>query len=76
MIHCKPAPDIFLKVAEVLNVDPGECLVIEDSASGVAAAKRAGMKSIGYQNINSGIQDLSGADLIVDKIEKINIHSL
>jgi HAD superfamily hydrolase (TIGR01509 family) len=76
VINSKPAPDIFLKVAEVLNVDPGECLVIEDSASGVAAAKRAGMKCIGYQNINSGNQDLSDADLIVDNIERIKIRSL
>jgi HAD superfamily hydrolase (TIGR01509 family) len=76
VINSKPAPDIFLRVAEVLNVDPGECLVIEDSSSGVTAAKRAGMKCIGYQNINSGNQDLSAADQIVDNIQKINIRNL
>lgn len=68
----KPEPDIFLKVAELLNVKPHECLVIEDSTSGIIAAKRAGMRCIGYKNVNSGNQDLSAADLIVHKIEEID----
>jgi HAD superfamily hydrolase (TIGR01509 family) len=76
VINSKPAPDIFLRVAEVLKVDPVECLVIEDSSSGVTAAKRAGMICVGYQNVNSGNQDLSAADLVVDNIEKIKIRSL
>ena len=40
----KPYPDIFLKVAEKLNVEPQECLVIEDVIAGVNAAKNAGMQ--------------------------------
>jgi HAD superfamily hydrolase (TIGR01509 family) len=39
----KPAPDIFLYAAEKLRVAPADCLVIEDSSHGVAAAKAAGM---------------------------------
>lgn len=39
----KPAPDIFLKVAEDLAVDPGDCLVFEDTQAGVQAGKNAGM---------------------------------
>ena len=39
----KPAPDGYLRAAELLGVDPGHCLVIEDSATGVAAAEAAGM---------------------------------
>lgn len=69
----KPAPDIFLKAAELLNVDPAACIVIEDSASGTIAAKRAGMKCIGYKNESSGNQDLSNADLIVTEIKKGDI---
>jgi HAD superfamily hydrolase (TIGR01509 family) len=40
----KPHPDIYLRTAENLEVSPNECLVIEDSLSGIAAAKAAGMR--------------------------------
>jgi HAD superfamily hydrolase (TIGR01509 family) len=66
----KPEPDIFLRAAELLNIHPDLCLVIEDSASGTIAAKRAGMKCIGYRNPNSGKQDLSKADLILDVLDQ------
>lgn len=68
----KPAPDIFLKAAVALNVEPSNCLVIEDSGHGVKAAKLAKMKCIGFYNPNSGKQDLSLADAIVYSIEDIN----
>jgi len=68
----KPAPDIFQKAAKGLNVEPFNCLVIEDSMHGVKAAKLAEMKCIGFSNPNSGKQDLSLADAIVDSIEEIN----
>ena len=72
----KPDPDIFLRVAEELNVGPSDCLVIEDSSSGIIAAKRAGMKCIGYRNHNSGNQDLSEADFIVGDLNEIDIRDL
>ena len=40
----KPAPDIYLKVAETLNSDPKKCLVFEDVPGGIRAGKAAGMK--------------------------------
>lgn len=72
----KPYPDIFLKTAELLNVNPKECVVIEDSANGIRASVSAGMKCIGYANPNSGVQDLSNASAIVDSICKINCDYL
>lgn len=42
----KPNPDIFLKTAELLEVTPEECIVVEDSPAGIRAAYAAGMKSI------------------------------
>ena len=44
--HGKPAPDIFLKCAELMGVVPAECVVLEDSPSGIAAARAAGMRSV------------------------------
>ena len=61
----KPAPDVFLHTANLMKVIPKECLVIEDSTNGVKAAKSAGMKCVGFQNFNSGNQDLSDADMII-----------
>ena len=39
----KPAPDLFLKAAEMLGVTPEECLAVEDSGNGLISANRAGM---------------------------------
>lgn len=46
----KPYPDVFLKVAEDLNITPEKCLVFEDTYAGVLAAKRAGMKVIAVKD--------------------------
>ena len=72
----KPKPDVFLKAAELLKAVPEKCVAIEDSTNGVASVKNAGMKCIGYKNTNSGVQDLSRADIIVDRIQDINMQSL
>lgn len=48
--HGKPAPDVFLRAAELLQVPSAECCVIEDSAAGVEAAVAAGMTVIGITN--------------------------
>lgn len=39
----KPAPDVYLKAASLLNVEPGECLVFEDIVPGIMSGKNAGM---------------------------------
>jgi beta-phosphoglucomutase-like phosphatase (HAD superfamily) len=44
----KPAPDLFLHVATKMRVSPSECIVVEDSPTGVAAATAAGMTPIGF----------------------------
>lgn len=48
--HGKPAPDVFLRAANLLRVPPSECCVIEDSAAGVEAALAAGMQAIAITN--------------------------
>ena len=46
--HPKPAPDLFLHAASQFDIAPERCLVIEDSALGLSAAKAAGMGAVGY----------------------------
>ncbi|MGF7048645.1 beta-phosphoglucomutase family hydrolase [Paenibacillus sp. DS2015] len=67
----KPEPDIFLHAADILDVIPSSCLVIEDSHNGVKAAKAAGMLCIGFLNENSGKQDLSSADQTIQSYEEL-----
>lgn len=71
----KPEPDVFLYAADKLGVLPEECVVIEDSHNGVLAAKNAGMKCIGYKNLNSGNQDISKADKIINSFNELDINN-
>ena len=70
--YSKPAPDIFLRAAELLAISPEDCLVFEDSRNGVMAAKAAGMQCIAYYNPNSGNQDLSRADKIIESFVEVD----
>jgi len=69
----KPSPDIFLKTAELLEVSPNKCIVIEDTTNGVKAAKNAGMYCIGFKNPDYPKQDLELADQIVSNLMDITI---
>lgn len=71
----KPHPEIYLHTARLLNIDPANCVAVEDAENGVAAAKNAGMKCIGYKDLRFGLpDDLSRADLVVNSLadEKIS----
>lgn len=57
----KPYPDVYLHAAKTLGVEPARCLVVEDSISGLNAARAAGMKTIafvGASHIPSGYADV------------------
>lgn len=68
----KPDPAIFLQAAQLAGVPPRHCLVIEDSANGVTAAKRAGMYCIGYRSEHSEGQDLQHADAVVGHLGQLS----
>lgn len=68
----KPAPDTFHLALKELGVNPKEAVVVEDSCYGVQAAKAAGCVCVGYVNPNSGNQDLSEADVILESFESID----
>lgn len=67
----KPHPAIYLISAQRLGVKPEDCMVVEDTTNGIKAAKAAGMYCVAYRNPNSGDQDLTLADEIVDSFEDI-----
>ena len=47
----KPAPDLFLRAAELLRMRPGQCFVYEDSDEGLEAARRAGMRAVDVRQV-------------------------
>ena len=73
--HPKPQPDIYLENANNLFVDTQDCLVFEDSISGITAAKRAGMKCVALTTTMDRMQ-LIDADLIIDNFTEIDVDKL
>ena len=71
----KPAPDIFLLAASMLGVLPADCLVIEDSQSGLKAAKSAGMAAVVLAPDGEKF-DTSGADKVVRSCAELDLHTL
>lgn len=67
----KPAPDLFLEASRQLNVNPRECLVIEDSMNGLLAAHQAGMSVLAVPNRLTRALDLSAANWMVDSLEEL-----
>lgn len=62
----KPAPDVYVRAAAELGVAPAQCLALEDSATGVTAARAAGMRVIAVPNQYTAAQDLAHADARVE----------
>ena len=69
--HGKPAPDVFLRAAELLRVPPTECCVIEDAAAGVEAARAAKMTVIAITN-SLPAEKLTRANHIVSTYKEID----
>jgi beta-phosphoglucomutase family hydrolase len=71
VIEKKPHPEIYLEAAKLLGVHPNECLALEDSISGIMAAKAAGMHIVAVPNEYTKKHDFSIADKIIDNISKV-----
>lgn len=74
--HGKPAPDCFLLAAERLGVAPAECVVFEDSAAGVAAAKSAGMRCVALARPGRPPQQVADADLVLPDLADFQLADL
>ncbi|MBD1367045.1 beta-phosphoglucomutase [Mucilaginibacter sp. ZT4R22] len=68
----KPNPEVFLKGAEALGVEPAECVVFEDAVAGVEAALNAGMKAVGIGSPKM----LTEADVVVSGLDKFSLEML
>ncbi len=64
----KPEPDIYAEAAKRINIKPEQCVVLEDSESGVISAKKAGMFVIAVPNIHTSNQKFDMADLVVSSL--------
>jgi len=69
----KPEPDVFLLAAKKLGCKPEECVVIEDTSRGMTAAKRAGMKCIGFAWDH---EKEYPADILVKDLREITVEMI
>lgn len=74
----KPHPEIYLKTAEKLGIDPAGCIAFEDSFVGIEAAKSAGMKCIAISSTFPAeeLRDKTDADLVAPDFQKLSLPVL
>jgi beta-phosphoglucomutase-like phosphatase (HAD superfamily) len=72
VVRGKPDPEVFLTAAARLGVPPPCCIVVEDAAAGIEAARRAGMRSVG---VTHGRAELD-ADVVVRSLAELRPEAL
>jgi HAD superfamily hydrolase (TIGR01509 family) len=73
--HSKPHPEIYLKSAAALGLPNSQCIVIEDSLSGVEAGQKAGSKVVGITTTHTR-EELSHCALVIDDFEGLTLDML
>ncbi len=68
----KPAPDLFLHAARQLNLKPEECVVVEDAAAGIAAARAGGFHTIGL----GPYERVGDAEVVLPSLEGVKLAAL
>jgi beta-phosphoglucomutase len=69
--NVKPDPEVFLRAAQELQVPPAQCVVFEDAAAGIEAARRAGMGTVGIGSTRT----LKEADVVVPGLFELVVIS-
>ena len=75
----KPAPDLYLRAAELLSLNPEDCVVIEDARSGIAAARAAGIGhiiAIGPKESHRSLQKIEGVSEVIGRLDEVDISRL
>jgi HAD superfamily hydrolase (TIGR01509 family) len=70
----KPAPDLYLEACRRLGVDPGEAVALEDSPTGVAAARAAGLRIVGVPYLPE-LADQLATDLVARRLDDVEVRA-
>lgn len=76
-IQGKPNPDIYLKAAKAINVEPPQCIVFEDAISGIESARRAGIGrifAIATDDNHSSLKTVPGVDTVIETFKGFNLN--
>jgi HAD superfamily hydrolase (TIGR01509 family) len=76
VIHVKPDPEIYLKAADTLDLDPSEAIALEDSPNGITAALRAGMFCVAVLNPITRQLNTSHASVVFNSLEGVTLDLL
>lgn len=71
--RAKPAPDLYLLAAQRLGVPPERCLAMEDTKTGIAAAKAAGMFAVQVRAASTALPPIAEADLVIDDYSQFDL---
>ena len=73
--HGKPDPEVYLLAAKLLELDPSECVVIEDAPVGIEAARRAGMAAVALATTFTRDQ-IPDYDILVDDFTQLTYEQI
>tara|TARA_Y100000590_G_C15329662_1_gene867175 strand:+ start:44 stop:736 length:693 start_codon:yes stop_codon:yes gene_type:complete len=76
VVAAKPSPEIYLLAARRSGFEIASSLAIEDSISGIESAKMAGLFTVGLRTELTSSLDLSLADILVDKLDEVDLISI
>ena len=71
--HPKPAPDIYEEAARRLGKRPERCVAIEDTPTGMAAAKAAGMFTVQVRSSSTAWPPMDDADIVLDSLRDFDL---
>jgi HAD superfamily hydrolase (TIGR01509 family) len=74
--HGKPAPDVYLLAADKLGVEPERCVAIEDTRTGLLAAKAARMLAVQSRSASTAFPPLEEADIVIESLRDFDLNLL
>lgn len=74
--HPKPAPDVYLRAAELLGAEPAQCIAIEDTPTGLRSVNAAGMFAVQVRSSSTAFEPQPHADLVLESLEDFDTSLL